>query len=123
MEHGMTAPQCVLTTEQIDQIRGELERTLTRLERSTKSSNNGHSAEIDQGTVGRLSRIEAIQNQGLIRTLHEREQQQLEQVAEALQRIAAGSYGICTACRTPIRFERLLIFPEARTCSHCVELN
>jgi DnaK suppressor protein len=119
----MTVPHPGLTSEQLDQIRDELKRTLSRLERSTQTSLERRSTEIDQGTVGRLSRIEAIQNQGLIRTLHEREQLQMEQVMEALERIASGSYGICTDCRAPILFERLSIFPETRTCNHCGDRN
>jgi DnaK suppressor protein len=119
----MTAPHPGLTSEQLDQIRDELKRALSRLERSTQTSLQRRSNDLDQGTVGRLSRIEAIQNQGLVRTLAEREQLKMEQVAEALDRIASGSYGICTNCCAPIRFERLQIFPETRTCNHCGDRN
>jgi DnaK suppressor protein len=119
----MTAPHTALTPEQIGQIRDELQRTLTRLERSTKTNGNGRPAEIDQGAVGRLSRIEAIQNQGFTRDLHDRERLKLQQVAAAIQRIDEGSYGLCTSCREPIRFERLVVFPETRTCNGCSERN
>ena len=115
----MTAPHPALTPDQIGQIRDELQRTLARLERSAKTNGNGQPTEIDQGTVGRLSRIEAIQNQGLTRNLHDRERNQLEQVIEALRRIEKGTYGTCTSCHEPIRFERLLVFPEARNCNGC----
>ena len=119
----MAASHTALTPEQIGEIRDELQRTLTRLERSMKTNGNGHPTEIDQGTVGRLSRIEAIQNQGFTRDLHERERLQLDQVSAALQRIESGSYGVCTSCRAPIRFERLVVFPETRTCNGCDERN
>lgn len=119
----MTVPQTALTSEQIEEIRLELERTLVRLERSMKTNGNGRPAEIDQGAVGRLSRIEAIQNQGFTRDLHDRERLQLERVIAALRRIEAGSYGTCTGCREPIRFERLLVFPETPTCNSCSDRN
>ena len=119
----MTAPHPALTPEQLGQIRDELQRTLTRLERTTKTNGNGRPTEIDQSAVGRLSRIEAIQNQGLTRNLHDRERNQLEQVIDALRRIENGSYGVCTGCRSPIRFERLLVFPETRTCNCCDARN
>ena len=106
----MTAPHPALTPEQIGKIRDELQRTLNRLERSMKTNGNGKPPELDQGAVGRLSRIEAIQNQ-------------LDQVSAALQRIENGSYGLCTSCREPIRFERLVVFPETRTCNGCGERN
>ena len=82
-------------------------------------SGNGRPAEIDQSAVGRLSRIEAIQNRGLTQSLQDRERLQFEQVADALRRMEDGSYGVCTTCHEPIRFERLLVYPETRTCNEC----
>lgn len=115
----MTAPQTVLTPEQLDEIRQELRRSLARLERSMKSNGNGRAPDLDQSAVGRLSRIEALQNQGMTQTLQERERLQLEQVLKALERIDAGTFGFCTDCRSPIRYERLLVFPEALNCANC----
>jgi DnaK suppressor protein len=115
----MTEVQPTLTPEQISQLRSELQRTLHRIERSLKLSGNGRAPELDQSAVGRLSRIEALQNQGLTQNLKERERVQLEQVLDALRRLDAGTYGLCTSCNAAIRVERLLVFPEARTCSVC----
>ena len=115
----MTVPQQDLTPQQLDEIRDELRRNLARLERSMKVSGNGRPPELDQSAVGRLSRIEALQNQGLTQTLQERERVQLEQVMKALERLDAGTFGFCTDCRGPIRFERLLVFPEALNCASC----
>lgn len=115
----MTPAQPTLTAEQTAQLRDELQRNLIRLERSMALKGNGRPGEIDQSAVGRLSRIEALQNAGLTKNLHERERAQLEAVIDALRRLEAGSYGVCTACHGPIRFERLLVYPETRTCSQC----
>lgn len=114
----MTSPT-ELTPEQIGQIRDELQRALTRLERSMKTNGNGRTTEIDQSAVGRLSRIEALQNQGFTQNLKERERVQLAEILDALQRVENGCFGICGSCRGPIGFERLLVFPEARNCSVC----
>jgi DnaK suppressor protein len=117
----MSTPQLALTPAQMEQLREELQRSLTRIERTLKNNGNGRPAEIDQSAVGRLSRIEAIQNQGLTQNLHERERVKLSEVAQALQRLETGAYGVCSACHAAIRFERLLVFPETRTCSRCGE--
>lgn len=115
----MTPANTHLTDAQVEELRDELQRTLTRIERSLQLSDGGRTTDLDQSAVGRLSRIEAIQNQGLTRNLHDRERHQLEQVVEALKRLDAGTYGRCTACKHPIVYERLAVFPEARTCSQC----
>lgn len=43
----------------------------------------------------------------------------LNQVLEALDRIASGTYGICRVCRSPISFQRLEVIPETTTCVSC----
>jgi DnaK suppressor protein len=38
---------------------------------------------------------------------------------EAMDRLAAGGYGLCSSCGTPIGAERLVARPNARTCIAC----
>jgi DnaK suppressor protein len=114
----MTAVQSPLAPEQVGQIRDELLRALSRLERSLKTG-SVRLSDLEQDTVGRLSRIDAIQNQGVTRSLEERERTQLSQIADALRRIEEGTYGACGGCGGPIPFERLLIYPETRACTAC----
>lgn len=117
----MTALNALLSPDQLEQIRDELLRTLARLERSVKISGGAaRPRDLEQDTVGRLSRIDALQNQGLTRNLEERDQQQLRTVVEALGRLEDGSYGACDACGETIAFNRLLVFPETRACTACV---
>lgn len=93
---------------------------MRRLERSMSANGDGRAPrEIDQSSVGRLSRIEALQNQGFTQNLRDRERTQFDEVLQALGRLDAGTYGICAACRDPIALERLLVFPETRTCGDC----
>ncbi|MQA89018.1 MAG: TraR/DksA family transcriptional regulator [Gemmatimonas sp.] len=108
-----------LNDQQLLQIRDELERRLRRMDRSNGNGSNGDVREIDQSAVGRLSRIEALQNQGLTDRLKQRERTQRDEVLQALDRITEGCFGYCLGCQAPILFERLLVFPEARTCSEC----
>jgi DnaK suppressor protein len=37
----------------------------------------------------------------------------------ALERLEAGTYGICDDCGVPIDEERLRLSPDAATCRHC----
>jgi DnaK suppressor protein len=116
----MTAGPRPLSTGEQEQLREELLRSLARLERSLNS--NGHASrprDLEQDTVGRLSRIEALQNQGLVQNLADREKQQLTQIMEALRRMEDGSFGNCAACGGEIPFERLQVYPEAEACCTC----
>jgi DnaK suppressor protein len=116
----MTAVVQPLAPEALTQLRDELERSLSKLERSMRA--NGAAArprDLEQDTVGRLSRVEALQSQGLTKTLAAREQVQLEQIVSALRRLEEGTYGACNGCGVPIPMERLMIYPETLACSTC----
>lgn len=43
------------------------------------------------------------------------------QVEKALEKIAAGTYGICDDCAKEINIERLKVVPEATTCLDCTK--
>jgi DnaK suppressor protein len=109
-----------LTAAQVRQIREELESQLVRLTRSIESSEAAlRPVELDQSRVGRLSRMDELQNQSLTRNLHEREEIRLGLIRSALERIGEGTYGRCAACGSAIPYERLVVFPEAPECGSC----
>lgn len=109
-----------LTGNQRDELRGVLERELARLEKSMRVSDEAvRTVELDQTAVGRLSRMDSLQNQKLAQNLAEREQVRLAHVLAALRRMAAGAYGTCSECEAAVPFERLLVFPETPTCQAC----
>lgn len=109
-----------LTAAQVQELRDELLRAQRRLERSRRTGEQAlKPVALDQTAVGRLSRIDAIQNQSMSRGLEERGQGRRAQIADALRRMDAGAYGRCAACGSAIPFARLLVFPEALTCADC----
>jgi DnaK suppressor protein len=116
----MTAVQNPLPAEHLERIRADLLRSLGKLERSLKiTGESARPQDLEQDTVGRLSRIDAIQNAGLSQNLAEREKAQLAQIVAALRRIEEGTYGACNSCGGAIPYERLQIFPETLACSAC----
>lgn len=109
-----------LTPAQIEELTSLLDGALRKLERSMRSTEEAlRPVALDQSAVGRLSRIDSLQNQGLTRNLQEREQAKLGQVITAFQRLEAGTYGLCTECNGEISYERLEVFPETPTCTGC----
>lgn len=109
-----------LTPDQLSELKQELEQELARLHRSMATTRDAtRPVELDQSSIGRLSRVDAIQSQQLSKGLHEREQQREAQILEALERMAGGSYGRCVACGGAIPYGRLLVMPEARGCATC----
>ena len=70
-------------------------------------------------SIGRLSRMDAMQNQQMAKELRRRKEEELRSVKAALNRIDKGWYGNCGLCQKPIAEERLEIFPDVLTCVSC----
>ena len=69
--------------------------------------------------IGRLSRMDAIQQQRMVEANRAGMQRRLAQVRGALERIEAGEYGECAACEEPIGYARLEARPETPLCIAC----
>ena len=70
-------------------------------------------------SIGRLSRMDAMQNQQMALELRRRKENQLLRIGNAFKRIDKGEYGKCGKCGRPISEERLEVFPDVVTCVSC----
>ena len=77
--------------------------------------------ELDQARQGRLSRMDAMQQQAMAQETRRRAELELKRIAGALQRIEDHSYGYCIACGEAINAARLEIEPTALRCIDCAE--
>ena len=75
--------------------------------------------ELDQQRIGRLSRMDAMQQQAMDAETGRRREQELARIAAALKRIEDGEYGYCTACDEPIAIKRLQNDPANPLCIAC----
>lgn len=75
--------------------------------------------ELDQASVGRLSRMDAMQQQQMALAEQRRRKQTLQRIEAALRRIEDGSYGECTECGAPIAEARLRMDPAISLCLDC----
>ncbi len=109
-----------LASDQMTELQALLEKELAGLRRSMRVSEEAlKPVELDQTAVGRLSRIDSLQNQGMTRNLHAREQAKLAKIEAALRRIERGEFGLCGVCGADLPYGRLLVFPEAENCATC----
>jgi DnaK suppressor protein len=77
--------------------------------------------ELDQSSVGRLSRMDALQQQAMAKNVNERAATSLRLIDAALRRCDDGSYGYCKACDEPIDPRRLELAPAITRCAGCAE--
>lgn len=77
--------------------------------------------ELDQTTVGRLSRMDAMQQQEMVKAQQRRRQNLLVKIGSAFKRIEDDDYGYCTNCGEEIATKRLELDPTTLTCIQCAE--
>jgi DnaK suppressor protein len=101
-----------LTPDQIDELKG----TLQKVQAVTREG----ARPVDlQEPIGRLTRIDAIQQQKMTAANRRSSEIRLQQVNQALAAIERGEYGICRKCEEPIGHRRLTARPEAPYCLDC----
>lgn len=74
---------------------------------------------LDQTRVGRLSRMDALQQQAMSQENNRRRALELKRIATALSRIKEDEYGYCVECAETIAPNRLQIDPAAPLCIEC----
>lgn len=94
-------------------LKNDLETTMRR------SADAAKPVTLDQQAVGRLSRIDAIQQQKMVEANRHRQMLRISQVKQALEAIASDEYGACRRCEEPIGFRRLQARPESPICLDC----
>lgn len=76
---------------------------------------------LDQNKVGRLSRMDAMQQQSMQRASQSAIRKRLVEIAKASLALENGDYGYCDRCGEEIPKKRLEVKPEALLCIRCQE--
>ncbi len=106
-----------------DQIRTLKKLLLTRQSELKKLDADGADwrspVELDQQSVGRLSRMDAMQQQEMAQAEARRRVSDIARIEIALNRMGDDEYGWCAECGEPIAYKRLEIDPAAHLCIGC----
>ena len=86
---------------------------------SAMSADARETVTLDQQSVGRLSRMDALQNQAMAQATERQREVEILRLTAALQRLEDGEYGMCVHCGEDIAKKRLEIDPAATHCINC----
>jgi len=104
--------QCKLSLLALQKEHHELEEAFNKA---------GDTVKLDQSSVGRLSRMDAMQGQQMALEASRRRQLQAQKIEGALRRIEAGDFGYCFICEEEIDIRRLQADPTNTRCLACAE--
>ncbi len=83
------------------------------------SADSRQAVQLDQQSVGRLSRMDAMQAQAMAQANERHRRSELARIDAALRRIDEDEYGYCLKCGEEIAPKRLKADPAAAFCVDC----
>lgn len=103
-----------------EKLRARLQGLRLELEQEERDSASDRSpVELDQTSVGRLSRMDEMQVQAMALAVQSRRKSELARVIAALERIDSDEFGFCDTCGEEIAPARLEHNPAVTTCIGC----
>jgi len=114
----------VLTEQQLAELDNDLRVLLEQLtDQLDNTEDQTKPVVLDQQAMGRVSRIDAIQQQQMAKANRQQSQVLLNRVMRALESINNNEYGFCKQCDEPIGFARLKARPDTPLCIKCQAAN
>lgn len=101
-----------LLTFRLSELRAEVRADASACRDDVAAASGGEVAD-QKDEAALLQRAEVDQAQ------LERDMAEMASVERALERLEAGTYGDCAACREPIPLQRLMARPDAEYCAAC----
>ena len=110
----------MLKVEEIARLRDALLAERHSLaEAANTSAEDRNTVVLDQQSVGRLSRMDAMQRQAMAQATARRRQERETRIAAALRRIEEDEFGFCQDCGEDIDLKRLNLDPTVPLCVSC----
>ena len=110
----------MLTPAEINSFKSILLQEKAELTRNeTASADDRSPVTLDQQAVGRLSRMDAMQQQAMANAASNRRAARITRINAALQRIGEDEFGYCLDCGEDISTARLSLDPTLPNCVSC----
>jgi len=111
-----------LSDKALDRLQALLVNLRKELEQQERGSAGWRApVELDQQSVGRLSRMDAMQQQAMSEAEGRRRQNDLLRIDAAFVRMETQEYGWCNECGEAIVLERMEVDPMATHCVRCAK--
>ncbi|NOQ51080.1 MAG: TraR/DksA family transcriptional regulator [Desulfuromonadaceae bacterium] len=108
-----------LTEQQLQELHADLSALQKELQNLLVDSRDSSKAVALDQPIGRLSRMDALQQQAMAKANRAAHQQRLRGIEAALQGMKLQRYGECRNCEEPIGYPRLKARPETPFCLVC----
>ena len=108
-----------MTPEEIKQFHNKLISEKEKIEDEIKTLEDKTQPISPENSIGRVSRMDAINNKGVAEFSLRQAQRRLNAVNTWLNKEGTDGFGKCARCKNEIPFKRLMFMPHSLKCMHC----
>ena len=108
-----------MDSTQRQELKRHMAQRLAELTSQLPSLREGSQPVAPDSSLGRLTRLDAIQGKEMTEAALRQTQAELAGLTQALQRIDQPGFGLCEACEEPIPMGRLKAMPTTTLCVKC----
>ncbi|MDH3999196.1 MAG: TraR/DksA C4-type zinc finger protein [Desulfuromonadales bacterium] len=108
-----------LTAKQLEELHQALLTLREELQQMLQNSSDGAQPVSLDEPIGRLSRMDAMQQQSMVQANRRTAKVRLTRIETALRRVDSDEYGLCAECEEPVGYARLQAQPETPFCIEC----
>jgi len=103
-----------------DEIRARLMQHKAELRKRVNTIHEHARDPLEQDSAEQAAQLG---NVAVVTALESEAVQQIAEIDAALQRLEAGTYGVCVTCGEPVGEGRLKVRPAATQCRDCAEID
>lgn len=119
---GRLHPESRPILSEASDVRAVLVARLAELRRAgAATAEDRKPVEIDQSVIGRLTRMDSMQDQAVAQAVEGRRRLEIRRIEATLVRIDDDEYGHCTKCGERISEGRLGVDPTVAHCIKCAQ--
>ena len=108
-----------MTPEEIKQFHDKLISEREKITDEIKTLEDKTKPISPENSIGRVSRMDAINNKGVAEFSLRQAQRRLNAVNVWLNKAGTDAFGKCARCKNEIPFKRLMFMPHSLKCMHC----
>jgi DnaK suppressor protein len=110
----------VRSQTEIDEIRSRLVQHKAEFRKRISTIHEHARDPLEQDSAEQAAQLG---NVAVVSALETEAVQQIAEIDAALQRLEAGTYGVCVTCGEPVGDGRLKVRPAATQCRDCAEID
>jgi DnaK suppressor protein len=108
-----------MTKEEKEELKTKIEAEAIKLNTQIETLKEEIKPIAPENAIGRLSRMDAINNRSVNEAALRKAQIRLNALNEAKSNINHPNFGVCANCEEDIPMGRLLLRPQSRSCVKC----